>query len=57
MYSVFVCDLGVIPEHHNAFAEINTPTGIFEYLALGKPVIARPPRACNTIQQLIAPVF
>jgi hypothetical protein len=57
MYSVFVCDLGVIPEHHNAFTEINTPTGIFEYLALGKPVIARPPRACNTIQQLIAPLF
>jgi glycosyltransferase involved in cell wall biosynthesis len=34
------CDLGVIPNHRNAFAEINTPTRIFEYLALGKPVIA-----------------
>ena len=34
------CDLGVIPNHHNAFTEINTPTRIFEYLALGKPVIA-----------------
>jgi glycosyltransferase involved in cell wall biosynthesis len=37
------CDLGIIPNHHSAFAEINTPTRIFEYLALGKPVIA--PRA------------
>jgi len=34
------CDLGVIPNHQNAFTEINTPTRIFEYLALGKPVIA-----------------
>jgi glycosyltransferase involved in cell wall biosynthesis len=30
----------VIPNHQNAFTEINTPTRIFEYLALGKPVIA-----------------
>ncbi len=37
------CDLGLIPNHRSAFAEINTPTRIFEYLALGKPVIA--PRA------------
>jgi glycosyltransferase involved in cell wall biosynthesis len=34
------CDLGVIPNHRNTFTEINTPTRIFEYLALGKPVIA-----------------
>ncbi len=37
------CDVGVIPNHRSAFTEINTPTRIFEYLALGKPVIA--PRA------------
>ncbi len=37
------CDLGVIPNQRSAFSEINTPTRIFEYLALGKPVIA--PRA------------
>jgi len=37
------CHLGVIPNHRNIFTEINTPTRIFEYLALGKPVIA--PRA------------
>ncbi len=37
------CDVGIIPNHRSAFAEINTPTRIFEYLALGKPVIA--PRA------------
>lgn len=34
------CDVGVIPNQRNAFTEINTPTRIFEYLALGKPVIA-----------------
>ena len=34
------CDIGVIPNHRNVFTEINTPTRIFEYLALGKPVIA-----------------
>ncbi|HYM74947.1 MAG TPA: glycosyltransferase family 4 protein [Candidatus Dormibacteraeota bacterium] len=34
------CDLGIIPNHRNAFTEINTPTRIFEYLALGKPVVA-----------------
>jgi glycosyltransferase involved in cell wall biosynthesis len=34
------CDVGIIPNHHSAFADVNTPTRIFEYLALGKPVIA-----------------
>jgi glycosyltransferase involved in cell wall biosynthesis len=34
------CDLGIIPNHRNTFTEINTPTRIFEYLALAKPVIA-----------------
>jgi glycosyltransferase involved in cell wall biosynthesis len=34
------CDLGIIPNQRNVFTEINTPTRIFEYLALAKPVIA-----------------
>lgn len=34
------CDLGIVPNHRNAFTDINMPTRIFEYLALGKPVIA-----------------
>ena len=34
------CDVGVIPNQRNAFTDINTPTRIFEYLALGKAVIA-----------------
>jgi len=34
------CDLGVIPNPRNAFTDINTPTRIFEYLAMAKPVIA-----------------
>jgi len=34
------CDLGIIPNHRNIFTELNTPTRIFEYLALGKLVIA-----------------
>jgi glycosyltransferase involved in cell wall biosynthesis len=37
------CDVGVIPNKRSIFTEINTPTRIFEYLALGKPVVA--PRA------------
>jgi glycosyltransferase involved in cell wall biosynthesis len=34
------CDIGVIPNERNRFTDINTPTRIFEYLALGKPAIA-----------------
>jgi glycosyltransferase involved in cell wall biosynthesis len=34
------CDVGVIPNRQSVFAELNTPTRIFECLALGKPVIA-----------------
>lgn len=34
------CDVGVIPNQRNSFTAINTPTRIFEYLSLGKPVIA-----------------
>ena len=37
------CDVGIIPNRRTIFTELNTPTRIFEYLALGKPVIA--PRA------------
>jgi glycosyltransferase involved in cell wall biosynthesis len=33
-------DLGVIPNRRCPFTEINMPTRIFEYLAMGKPVIA-----------------
>ena len=41
--AIQACDVGVIPNRNNAFTEINTPTRIFEYLSLGKPVIS--PRA------------
>lgn len=34
------CDVGVIPNQRNEFTDINTPTRLFEYLALGKPIIA-----------------
>lgn len=46
------CDVGIIPNHRSAFTEINTPTRIFEYLALGKPVIA--PRTAG-IQDYFGP--
>ena len=39
------CDVGVIPNRRSIFTELNTPTRIFEYLAVGKPVIA--PRAAG----------
>ncbi len=45
VHEIEACDVGLIPNHRSAFAEINTPTRIFEYLALGKPVIA--PRAAG----------
>jgi glycosyltransferase involved in cell wall biosynthesis len=37
------CDVGIIPNRRSIFTELNTPTRIFEYLAMGKAVIA--PRA------------
>ena len=33
-------DLGIVPNKRSPFTEINMPTRIFEYLAMGKPVIA-----------------
>ena len=41
--AIAACDVGIIPNQRSIFTELNTPTRIFEYLALGKPVIA--PRA------------
>jgi glycosyltransferase involved in cell wall biosynthesis len=32
-------DIGIIPNRRNPFTEINMPTRVFEYLAVGKPVI------------------
>jgi glycosyltransferase involved in cell wall biosynthesis len=40
VHEIEACDVGVIPNQRNVFTDINTPTRIFEYLALGKPVIA-----------------
>ena len=34
------CSVGIIPNLRSIFTQLNTPTRIFEYLALGKPVIA-----------------
>jgi glycosyltransferase involved in cell wall biosynthesis len=40
VHEIETCDVGVIPNQKNSFTAINTPTRIFEYLSLGKPVIA-----------------
>lgn len=40
VHEIEACDVGVIPNQKNSFTAINTPTRIFEYLSLGKPVIA-----------------
>ena len=32
--------VGVVPNHRDAFTEINLPTRIFEYLCLGRPAVA-----------------
>ena len=34
------CDLGVVPNRRSPFTETNFPTRLFEYLAMGRPVIA-----------------
>lgn len=41
--AIQACDIGIIPNQRSIFTELNMPTRIFEYLALGRPVIA--PRA------------
>ncbi len=42
------CDVGIIPNRRSIFTELNTPTRIFEYLSVGKPVIApRAPGICD----------
>ena len=41
------CDVGVVPNQRSIFTELNMPTRIFEYLAVGKPVIA--PRAAGIL--------
>jgi len=38
--AILDCDVGIIPNHYNPFTDINMPTRIFEFLVLGKPVIA-----------------
>ena len=38
--SIREIDLGLIPNKKSPFTDINMPTRIFEYLCLGKPVIA-----------------
>jgi glycosyltransferase involved in cell wall biosynthesis len=40
VHEIEACDVGVVPNQRNTFTDVNTPTRIFEYLALGKPVIA-----------------
>jgi len=37
--AILSCDLGLIPNRRSAFTEINMPTRIFEYVAMGRPVI------------------
>ena len=41
------CHVGIVPNHRNAFTNLNMPTRIFEYLALGKPVVA--PRTAGVL--------
>jgi glycosyltransferase involved in cell wall biosynthesis len=37
---IAAADVGIIPNRRSPFTELNMPTRIFEYLAMGKPVIA-----------------
>jgi len=38
--AIMSVNVGIIPNRRSSFTEINMPTRIFEYLAMGKPVIA-----------------
>jgi glycosyltransferase involved in cell wall biosynthesis len=40
VHEIQACHVGIIPNERNTFTNLNTPTRIFEYLVLGKPVIA-----------------
>jgi len=35
-----VADIGLAPTHHDAFTDVSLSTKIFEYAAMGKPVVA-----------------
>jgi glycosyltransferase involved in cell wall biosynthesis len=37
--AILECDVGIVPNRHSGFTEINFPTRIFEYLAMGRPVV------------------
>ncbi len=37
--AILKCQVGVVPNRHSAFIEINFPTRLFEYLAMHRPVI------------------
>ena len=37
--SITSMDLGIVPNRRNPFTELNMPIRIFEYLAMGKPVV------------------
>jgi glycosyltransferase involved in cell wall biosynthesis len=47
------CRVGVVPNRRNAFTELNLPTRIFEYLTMGKPVIA--PRSAGILDYFAEP--
>ena len=38
--AIQMCHVGIVPNRRSAFTELNLPTRLFEYLALGRPVIA-----------------
>jgi glycosyltransferase involved in cell wall biosynthesis len=38
--AIVACDVGVVPNRRSPFTEINFPTRLFEYLSMGRPVIA-----------------
>jgi glycosyltransferase involved in cell wall biosynthesis len=46
------CHLGVVPNRHSVFTEINFPTRIFEFLSMHRPVIAP---ATSGIRDYFAP--
>ena len=42
--AILASDVGVVPNRRNVFTALNMPTRIFEYLAMGKPVVVQDTR-------------
>ena len=55
--SISSIDLGIIPNRRSPFTELNMPTRIFEYIAIGKPVVVPDTRGIRDYFQQDSALF